>query len=103
MAILNFIPLVGSLMSFAVAIAAFIFAFVVGLVLSCLVIAIAWLFYRPLVGASLLLLVGIGIYFIFVFPDGEAASATTQAVSASDSIPGGDPSAIVNDSSLVDS
>lgn len=72
MALLEFIPLVGSLMSFAVAIAAGIFAFIVGLVISCLVIAIAWVFYRPLVGLSLLALAGIGLYLIFIFPDGEA-------------------------------
>lgn len=102
MALLEFIPLVGSLMSFAVAIAAGIFAFIVGLVISCLVIAIAWVFYRPLVGVSLLLLVGIGLYFIFIFPEGEAAIAdstevtTPETIDSSDSTPAGVPSDTVD-------
>ena len=85
-AVLSWIPLVGSLLGFAVSAAAFIFALVVGLVLSCLVIAIAWVFYRPLIGVSMLVLVAIGVYFIFVFPDGEAAVEDDGGVTTSDEI-----------------
>lgn len=105
MATLKFIPLVGSLLSFAVAIAAFIVALVVGLVISCLVIAIAWVFYRPLVGISLLLLVGIGVYFLFFFPSGEAeiaeitdSSPTTDTVAADASASG--PSEVTTDDNV---
>ena len=66
-ALLSWIPLVGWLISSVVALAAAIFAIVVGIVLSCLIIAMAWVFYRPLIGASLLVLTGLGIYFIFFF------------------------------------
>lgn len=66
-ALLKWIPLVGWLLGGIVSVAAFVFALVVGTVISCLVIAIAWVFYRPLIGVSLLVLVGIGVYFIFFF------------------------------------
>ena len=52
-ALLSWIPLVGYLLGGVVAIAAGIFAFVVGLVISLLTIAIAWVFYRPLIGIVL--------------------------------------------------
>ena len=89
-ALLSWIPLVGSLLGLVVSAAAFIFALIVGLVISTLVIAIAWVVYRPLIGVSLLVLVSIGIYFIFVFPSGEAAvaddgSATTSDANTTDS------------------
>ena len=61
------IPLVGWLLSGIVAIAAAVFAFVVGLTLSILTIAIAWVFFRPLYGISLLVLVCISVYFAFFF------------------------------------
>ena len=38
-----------------------------------LVIAIAWVFYRPLIGITLLVAVGVGVYFIFFFNKGEYA------------------------------
>ena len=66
-ALLKWIPLVGWLLGSVVAVAAFVFALVVGSVLSCLVIAIAWVFYRPVIGVLFLTLVGIGVYFIFFF------------------------------------
>ena len=61
------IPLVGWLLSGIVAIAAAIFAIVVGLTLSVLTIAIAWVFFRPLIGIPLLILVGISVHLIFFF------------------------------------
>ena len=56
------IPLVGWLLSGIVAVAAIIFAIVVGLTLSVLTIAVAWVFFRPLIGIPLLLLVGASVY-----------------------------------------
>ena len=85
--LLQWIPLVGWLLGGVVGIAAFVFALIVGSTVACLVIAIAWVFYRPLIGVLMLTLVGIGVYFIFFFDTGsmeEAALATDsdQAVSA---------------------
>lgn len=62
-------------------IAAAIFALVVGSILSCLVIAIAWVFYRPLVGITLLVAVGVGLYFIFFF-NKEGAEMLEEADAA---------------------
>ena len=70
--VLNWIPFVGWLLGGVVAFAAIIFSLIVGTVISCLVIALAWVFYRPLIGVLLLVLMGIGIYFIFFFgPDSD--------------------------------
>ena len=65
--LLKFIPLVGALLGGIVSLATFIFALVVGGTIACLIFAIAWLVFRPLYGAILLTLTGIGIYFIFFF------------------------------------
>ena len=89
---MKWIPLVGWLLGGVVAFAAAVFALVVGVVISCLVIALAWVFYRPLYGVLLLALMGIGVYFIFFFgpdstdesteglTDGSSTEATTVAV-----------------------
>ena len=65
--LLDMIPLIGWLLSWIVALAAIIFAVIVGLTLSILTIAIAWLFFRPLIGVPLLLLVGVSIYLTFFY------------------------------------
>jgi hypothetical protein len=75
--LLKWIPLVGWLLGGIVALAAAIFAFVVGGTVSCLVIAIAWVFFRPLVGVPLLLATGAGIYFIF-FYDWDTAAVVDE-------------------------
>ena len=62
---LTFVPLVGSLFSAAAGLAAFIFSLVVGGTVACLVLALAWLFFRPLVGITLLFLTAVGIALIF--------------------------------------
>lgn len=81
-ALLNWIPFVGFLLGGIVAIAAAIFAFVVGTVVSVLVIAISWVVYRPIIGCILLTAVGLGIFLIFFFPGGEEIhkDATSAAV-----------------------
>ena len=65
--LLNMIPFVGWLLSWIVSVAAVIFAVVVGLTLSVLTIAIAWVFFRPLIGIPLLILVSASIYLTFFF------------------------------------
>ena len=74
-AMLTWIPLVGSLLGSVASFAAFIFAILVGLTLSCLTIAIAWVFFRPLIGIPLLFLTAAGIYLCFLF-DPEAKIVT---------------------------
>lgn len=83
-AILSWIPLVGWLLGGAVALAAFVFSLVVGFVLSCLTIALAWLVYRPLIGVLFLALVCGGIALIFFIPEGE--ETVDGEASQSDSI-----------------
>ena len=64
-AFLSFVPLAGMLLSSVASFAAFLFALIVGMTVSCLTIGIAWVFFRPMVGIPLLGLTGIGLYFIF--------------------------------------
>ncbi len=54
------VPFVGSILNFGIG----VFAFVVSLAFSLITIAIAWIFYRPLLGIALLL-VGIGAFVAF--------------------------------------
>ena len=81
-ALLKFIPLVGWLLGAIVSFAAFLFALVVGLTLASLTIAIAWLVFRPLIGITFLALVGVGMYFIFIFPSSEKAAEVAAESSA---------------------
>ena len=80
------IPLVGWLMSWIVALAAVIFAVIVGLTLSVLTIAIAWVFFRPLIGIPLLLIVGVSVYLTWFYDWGKASTVegedTTPAAKA---------------------
>jgi len=64
-AVLNWIPLIGTLLGGVAALASFLFALLVGTTVSLLVIATAWLFFRPCMALSLLTLVGVGTYMIF--------------------------------------
>lgn len=73
--LLGWIPLVGKLLGTAVALAAFVFALILGGLLSCLTIAIAWVFFRPLFGICLLTLTGLGAYFLFLFNTGKEETA----------------------------
>lgn len=68
-AILAWIPLFGGLLKSVVGFAVAIATFVVAVTLSLLVIALAWVFYRPMIGVPLLLAVGAGIFSIFYFGD----------------------------------
>ncbi len=54
------VPFIGNLVGAATTFAAFVLAFVI----SISVIAVAWLFYRPLIGCSLLIIVILGIYYL---------------------------------------
>ena len=66
---LKWIPLVGFLLGGIATLAAAIFAFVIGLTMSVLVMSVAWLIFRPLLALSMLTVSGIGIYLSF-FWDG---------------------------------
>ena len=66
-ALLAWIPFVGYLLGGVMTFAAFIFALVVGTVMACLIIGIAWVVYRPWFGLLMLSVVGTGVYFIFFF------------------------------------
>lgn len=66
--LLSWIPLIGALLGMIVQIVAAIVAFFVGGSISCLVLALAWIRFRPCIGISLLLCVGLGIAAIFVVP-----------------------------------
>ena len=92
-ALLKWIPLVGWLLGGIVAIAAAIFAIIVGGTLSTLVIAIAWVFFRPLIGIPLLLIVATSVYLIFFYdwstvaPIGDDTAATTGGTTGGDVTP----------------
>lgn len=64
--LINFIPLIGTFLGYGVAIAVWIFAFIMAVVLTAFTIGVAWIFYRPLLGLCLLLVVGGGIALLFV-------------------------------------
>ena len=66
--LLAFIPLMGWLLSAVYFIASFVFSIVVGGTLAFLVMAIAWLWFRPLLGVGYLVLMTVGLCFIFLFP-----------------------------------
>ena len=65
--VIKMIPLVGALLSYIVAVAAGIFALIVGLTVALSTIAIAWLVYRPLYGVLMMTLVVIAVYLTFFF------------------------------------
>uniref|UniRef100_A0A7S3XAY4 Uncharacterized protein n=1 Tax=Strombidinopsis acuminata TaxID=141414 RepID=A0A7S3XAY4_9SPIT len=67
MALLAWIPLIGGLLKAIVSFAAIIATFVVAVTTSLLVISIAWVFYRPLIGVPLLMATGAGIFALFYF------------------------------------
>ena len=63
--ILAFLPLVGTLLSTFVSLAALLFAIIVGITVASIVIALAWLVFRPIIGCVLLAASTLGILFIF--------------------------------------
>ena len=65
---LNMIPLFGWLLSGIAGFAAFVWSCIVGFNQAIFVIAVAWVFFRPLVGICLLVTFALGIYLIFFFP-----------------------------------
>jgi len=66
--LLTWIPLIGALLGMIVQVVAAIVAFIVGGALSCFVLALAWIRFRPCIGISLMLVVGLGIAAVFVVP-----------------------------------
>lgn len=84
--LLSWIPLVGSLLGMVFALAAAIFAFIVGGTVACLVVGLAWLRFRPLIGALLLAATALGVFLIcfidtgkttVVYANGEAIVMTS--------------------------
>lgn len=69
--ILSWIPLVGTLLSMAVGLAVAVFSFVFGGTIATLVIGLAWLWFRPLLGVCILTLTGIGFAIIFLIPGND--------------------------------
>ena len=61
-AITSYVPILGSLVGAAVGLVSFI----LGLCLSLLVIAIAWIRFRPIVGISLLAIIGVLLLILFI-------------------------------------
>ncbi len=73
-ALLSWIPLIGSLLGFAMKVAAFITALVFGGTVASLVLGLAWLWFRPLYGVGLLLLTAGGLCCIFLI-EGDTSSS----------------------------
>ena len=72
--ILSFISIIGSLAGAA----AFVVALVLGLALGMLVIALSWIFYRPLLGLMLLICVG-GLVYLMILLGQQQTPQTAQA------------------------
>ena len=85
--VLSWIPLVGALLAWLVAIAAFIFALIWGSLLHVVVMCVAWVAYRPVVGILGLCAVGAAVFVLF-FVGGSSA-----AVGADGTDMGADPGA----------
>ena len=65
--VLSWIPLVGAILSSVMGFASFIFALVWATMLHLLILGLAWVFYRPVLGIILLSLVGIILGVIFMY------------------------------------
>ena len=63
--VLNGIPLIGFLLGSVAKLAAVLIALIAGVTISVFVIAVAWLFFRPLFSLALLTISGISTYLIF--------------------------------------
>jgi hypothetical protein len=62
-ALVSFIPLVGTMIAWGISIAVWIFAILVGTIFTLLTIAIAWIFYRPFYG---LILVSVVVVIVLI-------------------------------------
>ena len=63
--LLAWIPLVGWLLAAIIKFAAVIFAIIWGSLLHLIVMCVAWIVYRPLIGAIMLVGIGVTLYIIF--------------------------------------
>jgi hypothetical protein len=77
--VVRFIPLVGYLLSHGISYIVWVFAFVVAITLTALTIAMAWVYYRPIIGFSLLAVVALGCYALFLVNIGESDSEDASA------------------------
>ena len=75
-ALLKWIPLVGYMLGYFASVAAVIFSVIVGLTVSCFTIALAWIFFRPMIGIPLMALTLAGVYLAFFYnPEGSIPPA----------------------------
>ena len=65
--LISWIPLVGALLSSVLGFASFIFALIWATMVHLLILGLAWVFYRPVLGIILLTLVGIILGVIFMY------------------------------------
>ena len=79
-ALLEWIPLVGLLLGFAMKAAAFLFALAVGGTIACLVLGTAWLFFRPWIGFGFLILTTCGLCMIFLISPESNDSLTFASI-----------------------
>lgn len=63
--LLSWIPLVGWLLAAIIKFAAIIFAVIWGSLIHLIVMCVAWIFYRPLIGVIMLVAIGFTLYIIF--------------------------------------
>lgn len=76
-AMLKFVPLVGYMLASVASFAAILFAIIVGGTASCFTIALAWIFFRPLIGIPLMALTLMGVYIAFLYnPEGSLPAGT---------------------------
>ena len=77
--VISWIPFIGWLLASFAALAAFTFALIVGSTLALLTIAVAWVFYRPVIGITFLLLAACILSMVFLY-DWETPEVTTEEV-----------------------
>ena len=63
--LLSWIPLVGWLLAAIIKFAAIIFAVIWGSLIHLIVMCVAWIVYRPLIGVIMLVAIGFTLYIIF--------------------------------------
>jgi hypothetical protein len=70
------VPIIGTILGFG----AGLIAFIVSIVFTSLTIAIAWIFFRPLIGILMLLVAGGGIFALSALKKRRAAAVAPYAV-----------------------
>ena len=76
----SWIPFVGYFLAGILAVAAFMFALVWGTMLWLMILCVAWIVYRPLVGILLLVATSVLFAAMFLWPSGEAVEPESPVV-----------------------